>query len=75
MPRRRWDDNIQVELGGIEVGVDWFRIETSGDREPSGSSDLSRRIRLHGASHCCGNPDSQARQSCGGFALSPLTQT
>jgi hypothetical protein len=31
MSKRRWDDNIKVEAKEIELGVDWFRVETSGE--------------------------------------------
>jgi hypothetical protein len=32
-PRRRWEDNIKTDLqevGGVETGLSWLRIETGG---------------------------------------------
>jgi hypothetical protein len=29
-PRRRWVDNIKMDLGEIETGSNWLRIGTSG---------------------------------------------
>ena len=32
-PRRRWEDNIKMDLqevGGVETGWSWFRIGTGG---------------------------------------------
>jgi hypothetical protein len=30
-PRRRWVDNIRMDLGELETGLVWFRIGTGGE--------------------------------------------
>jgi hypothetical protein len=29
-PRRRWEDGIRMDLGGVWIGFDWLRTATGG---------------------------------------------
>jgi hypothetical protein len=31
-PRRRWEDNIQMDLQAVGWGMDWFELAQDGDR-------------------------------------------
>jgi hypothetical protein len=29
-PRRRWEDGVRMDLGGVWIGFDWLRTGTGG---------------------------------------------